>query len=103
VPIYEYECTGCGHGFELRQSFSAEPAAQCPVCQARAERVLHPVPIFFKGSGFYVNDYKRSTVSDVPPPKKESEPSSDGKGNGKGAPTDIKVGSNESKPKRKPS
>lgn len=96
MPIYEYECAGCGHGFELRQSFSAEAVAQCPACQGRAIRVLHPVPVFFKGSGFYVNDYKRSSVSDVASSKKET-----GSSDGRAAPADVKVGPNESKPKAK--
>ena len=92
MPIYEYECKGCGHGFELRQSFSAEPVAQCPACQGKAIRVLQSVPIIFKGSGFYVNDYKRSSVGDVAPAKKP--PADDNK-----ATSDIKLGPNETKSK----
>ncbi len=98
MPIYEYECSGCGHGFELRQGFSAEPVSQCPMCQGRASRVIHSVSVIFKGSGFYVNDYKRSSVSDPTPSKKDSAPA------GAAAPAaDIKVGPNESKAKSKSS
>ncbi|MFN3974153.1 MAG: FmdB family zinc ribbon protein, partial [Dehalococcoidia bacterium] len=61
MPIYEYICENhsCSHRFELRQSFDAEPVAACPLCHSRARRRFHPVPIFFKGSGWYVTDYGR--------------------------------------------
>lgn len=57
MPRYEYVCNSCGHGFELRQSFDSEPVAECPVCQNGARRRISAVPIVFKGSGWYVNDY----------------------------------------------
>lgn len=56
MPIYEYKCTGCSSRFELKQSFNDEPRASCPQCGGRAIRVFFPVPIHFKGSGFYVTD-----------------------------------------------
>ncbi|MBI2866689.1 MAG: hypothetical protein HYX99_04955 [Chloroflexi bacterium] len=58
MPIYEYECTCCGARFERRQSFSEDRRALCPHCQGHAQRVLHSVPIIFKGSGFYVTDHR---------------------------------------------
>lgn len=58
MPIYEYECGGCHHRFELKQSFSAKPEAACPKCKKKSRRVFHPAPIIFKGSGFYVTDHK---------------------------------------------
>ncbi len=57
MPRYDYECTACGHRFELKQSFASEPVATCPECQSAARRVIHSVPVVFKGSGWYVNDY----------------------------------------------
>ena len=63
MPRYDYECDTCHHVFELKQSFSSEPVATCPECQNGARRLFHSVPIVFKGSGWYVNDYgKRSTT-----------------------------------------
>ncbi len=59
MPIYEYECTSCGHRFEKRQRFSDEPLATCPTCGNTVRRLLYPAGIIFKGSGFYVTDYKR--------------------------------------------
>jgi putative FmdB family regulatory protein len=59
VPIYEYKCPK-GHAFELFHGIS-EPAPEvCPVCGAGpVARVLHPVAVHFKGSGFYSTDYGR--------------------------------------------
>ena len=57
MPLYDYRCQSCDHVFELRQSFSSEPVATCPSCNNGAQRVIHSVPVVFKGSGFYVNDY----------------------------------------------
>ena len=57
MPRYDYRCGQCGHDFELRQSFSSEPVANCPNCEGVAKRLIHAPPVFFKGSGWYVNDY----------------------------------------------
>lgn len=57
MPRYDYECHACLHVFEVKQSFSSEPVAECPKCGSGARRLIHAVPIVFKGSGFYVNDY----------------------------------------------
>ena len=61
MPRYDYECQSCHHRFEIKQSFSSEPVANCPVCQNGARRVIHSVPVVFKGSGFYVNDYGKGS------------------------------------------
>jgi putative FmdB family regulatory protein len=58
MPLYEYKCKKCGHRFELIQSFSAEDAKECPVCQGEVERLIStPARAHFKGSGFYSTDY----------------------------------------------
>lgn len=56
MPIYEYECDACRRTFERRQKFSDEPVRECPECQGPVNRLIHPAPIIFKGSGFYVTD-----------------------------------------------
>jgi putative FmdB family regulatory protein len=58
VPIYEYRCEN-GHDFEVFQSMSDEPVAECERCGAPVERVFHPVAVHFKGSGFYTTDYAK--------------------------------------------
>lgn len=56
MPIYEYKCTN-GHVFDVIQRMSDEALTECQECAAPAERVLHPVAIHFKGSGFHNTDY----------------------------------------------
>ena len=74
MPIYEYKCTN-GHVFDVIQKMSDEPLTQCQECGAPAERVLHPVAIHFKGSGFHNTDYgKKKTGANGA----SSEPSSSG-------------------------
>jgi putative FmdB family regulatory protein len=58
MPIYEYKCTN-GHVFDVIQKMADEPLTECQECGAPAERVLHPVAIHFKGSGFHNTDYGR--------------------------------------------
>jgi putative FmdB family regulatory protein len=61
VPIYEYKCPN-GHVFELFQKMSDDPPETCPTCGAGPlERVLYPVAVHFKGSGFYTTDYGRGS------------------------------------------
>lgn len=59
MPIYEYECSVCHCHFERRQRFDEESVAMCPKCQGKARRVIHSVPIIFKGSGFYTTDNRK--------------------------------------------
>ena len=61
MPIYEYECGDCQYRFERRQKFDDEPIALCPECEGKACRVIHSVPIIFKGSGFYVTDHRKDS------------------------------------------
>ena len=56
MPIYEYKCAN-GHVFDVIQRMADEPLTACQECGAPAERVLHPVAVHFKGSGFYNTDY----------------------------------------------
>jgi putative FmdB family regulatory protein len=57
VPIYEYRCPN-GHTFELFQRMSDPPAETCVTCGAGpVEKLLFPVAVHFKGSGFYSTDY----------------------------------------------
>jgi putative FmdB family regulatory protein len=60
VPIYEYRCPN-GHVFEIFQRMGDPPPEKCEVCGAApVDRVLYPVAVHFKGSGFYSTDYGRS-------------------------------------------
>jgi len=57
LPIYEYECSSCRSRFERKQRFDEEPVASCPRCSGKARRLIHSVPVIFKGSGFYCTDH----------------------------------------------
>jgi putative FmdB family regulatory protein len=75
VPIYEYKCEN-GHVFDVIQKMSDDPLDQCQECGAPAERVLHPVAVHFKGSGFYNTDYgKRKAGANGSEPASDSKPS----------------------------
>src|SRR5215471_4303229 len=58
MPIYGYRCTECGHELEVLQSMSAEPLKVCAECGGALRKLLYPVGVQFKGSGFYTTDYK---------------------------------------------
>ena len=59
MPTYEYICKNCGYEFEEFQSISAEPIRICPKCKGRVERKISAgAGLVFKGSGFYITDYK---------------------------------------------
>lgn len=61
MPIYEYICGKCGKRFEKRQGFDEEPVALCPSCNGSSKRLIQCVPVIFRGSGFYVTDYKKDS------------------------------------------
>jgi len=79
VPIYEYRCPN-GHLFELFQPMGDSPPKKCEVCgEGPVERVLYPVAVHFKGSGFYSTDYgrggkKQSKDGAEPTEKKADKP-----------------------------
>lgn len=56
MPIYDYKCERCSACFEVKQSFDDKPSVVCHICGGEAKRIFKPVPIVFKGPGFYVTD-----------------------------------------------
>ncbi len=61
MPTYQYHCKKCGHEFEELQSITAAPLTHCPKCQTdNLVRVVGAGSgVIFKGSGFYLTDYKK--------------------------------------------
>lgn len=57
MPIYEFECPNCLHHFELKRSVQDASPVSCPRCSGSTRKLFCPVPIVFKGSGFYTTDY----------------------------------------------
>jgi putative FmdB family regulatory protein len=97
MPIYEYRCTN-GHRFEVLQRITDDPITACEECGAPATRVLHPVAIHFKGSGFYSTDYGRGKKASA---SERSEFSSDGKsGDSKPSTSSSSESSGKSEPKK---
>ena len=64
MPTYGYRCTHCNHTFEVVQKITDEPIRECEKCKGEVKRVLFPVGIVFKGSGFHVNDYRKPEKTD---------------------------------------
>lgn len=61
MPTYDYQCKECGHRFDVFQSITAEPLKTCPECAGTLERLINGgAGLIFKGSGFYLTDYKKS-------------------------------------------
>ena len=73
MPIYEYECSSCRSRFERKQKFDEEPVSVCPKCTGKARRLIHSVPVIFKGSGFYCTDHGGSSVCNSTDKCKETE------------------------------
>jgi putative FmdB family regulatory protein len=88
VPIYEYKCDN-GHVFDVIQRMSDDALTECQECGAPAVRVLHPVAVHFKGSGFYNTDYGKK--------KKGANGGSSGEGSGESKDSSDSKGSSESK------
>ncbi len=60
MPTYEYRCTQCKKRFELLQKITDPPIKRCPSCKGKPERLISSgAGLIFKGSGFYITDYKR--------------------------------------------
>ena len=61
MPTYDYICNDCGHTFEEFQSITAKSLSVCPQCGGKIKRLIGAGNgIIFKGSGFYITDYKNS-------------------------------------------
>jgi putative FmdB family regulatory protein len=63
MPLYEYECEDCGDLFEVIQKFADEPLTVHEKCGGKVHRILSAPALQFKGSGWYVNDYAKSSNS----------------------------------------
>lgn len=74
MPLYDYQCSQCGHVIEVRHGFNDSHDAPCPKCGGGLKRVFNPAPIVFKGSGFYVTDSRKGSPEGSKPesPSKES-------------------------------
>jgi putative FmdB family regulatory protein len=83
MPTYGYRCSNCGHQFEIVQRMTDDPLTTCPKCQGKLTKVLYPVGISFKGSGFYTTDYKDSSKSSEQSSSNGVAPSKEGSSDSK--------------------
>jgi putative FmdB family regulatory protein len=82
MPTYQYQCTSCGHRMEEFQSITEAPLVRCPECSTESlVRVIGAgAGLIFKGTGFYLTDYKKggspppSTGEEKKEPKKKDAP-----------------------------
>ncbi len=73
MPIYEYECTGCGKIEEALQKFSDAPLTRCKHCSGELHKLISNTAFHLKGSGWYVTDYKSSKTNSGIPAKTGTE------------------------------
>lgn len=77
MPTYEYKCTRCGYVFERFQSIKEPPYTKCPECNGLVKRLIGAGSgILFKGSGFYITDYRTSSYKEKE--RKEKQTTSPG-------------------------
>lgn len=81
MPIYDYQCSSCGHEIEVIQKISDDPLTTCPDCNTETLSKCVTAPSFrLGGSGWYETDFKtsnkknlsKSDSKDVKAPKKET-------------------------------
>jgi putative FmdB family regulatory protein len=60
MPTYQYRCSDCSHEFEQYQRFTEDALTECPSCNGGIRRVIQPVGVVFKGSGWYITDSRKS-------------------------------------------
>ena len=79
MPTYEYKCLDCGIQFDRFQSITEDPIQECPECSGRTKRLIGAgAGLIFKGSGFYITDYRSEGYKESAKKDKDSSSSSDG-------------------------
>jgi putative FmdB family regulatory protein len=73
MPTYTYRCDTCNHQFEIVQRFSDDPLRECPECGAPVRRVIQPVGVVFKGSGWYITDSRSKQRDEAKPEKAKTD------------------------------
>ena len=81
MPTYDYKCEACGHKFEKFQRMTAAPVRKCPKCgKNKVKRLIGTgAGMIFKGSGFYITDYRSDKYKEAAKKDSTSAASSDSK------------------------
>jgi putative FmdB family regulatory protein len=93
MPTYSYRCSACTNQFDQFQRFSDDPLTDCPTCGGEVRRVIQPVGVVFKGTGWYITDSR--------PKERDSEGSSSSTSSSKKSSSEkATTSSTESKPEK---
>ena len=104
MPLYEYECRKCKAHTEVMQKMTDKALTKCRKCGGRLEKLISASAIQFKGSGWYVTDYKAGKSEGKSESKEEKNTSSETKAaSDKATSTDKDSSKKSSKPKPAPS
>src|SRR5437764_7564893 len=107
MPTYEYKCDACGYAFERFQPITAEPIKRCPECKkAKVRRLIGTgAGMIFKGSGFYITDYRSESYNNAAkadngaaPSEAKTDAKTEAKAGGEVAKSDAKPAAAEAKP-----
>ncbi len=63
MPVYEYECSECGHRIEILQKISDPPVEYCEVCNGHMKKLISRSTFHLKGTGWYATDYASKNTS----------------------------------------
>jgi len=96
MPTYSYRCSACANEFDQFQRFSEDPLTDCPACGGSVKRVIQPVGVVFKGSGWYITDSRPKD----PESKGSSSPSSTKSSTNDAKDSATTAKSGESKPEK---
>ncbi len=102
MPTYQYRCATCQNRFDAVQRFADDPLTGCPTCGGTVKRVIQPVGVVFKGSGWYINDSRKKsnseTASDAAAPKSDDAKPAAAAADNPAAETKLEPAKTESKP-----
>lgn len=102
MPTYPYRCRDCGHEFEEFQSMSEDALTECPECGGAIHRIISGgAGLIFKGSGFYITDYRKESYKKDAAKDKSSGSSDSAGSSGTGSSSGSEATkSDTSKPKK---
>jgi putative FmdB family regulatory protein len=107
MPTYEYICDKCGHQFDFSQSIKDDALKTCPEEKCKLKKwgkgkvkraIGKGAGIIFKGSGFYITDYRSESYKEAA--KKEAS-AGEAKSGGETKSTEKSGGGGEAKPASK--
>lgn len=99
MPTYDYECSACGHEFEVFQGIRDDLLVKCPECGKKKLKRLFGTGagIIFKGSGFYQTDYRSDSYKQKAAADKPSSDTAGGAAKSDSASSSKSEGKSESK------